>query len=87
MESGERYVGEWEEGKPKWVQSLGEDGDEPNLSDDMQEKVTRALEVRLGPTSFQPVCVVRHADPCHLFPPTVAPLSRANVCLLATVVS
>ena len=46
MESGERYVGEWEDGKPKWVQSLGDDEDGDNdLPEEMQSKVARALEV------------------------------------------
>ena len=48
MESGERYVGEWEEGKPKWVQSLGENGmQQETLSDEMQAKVASALKVLL----------------------------------------
>ena len=49
MESGERYVGEWEEGKPKWVQSLGDDdAGQAALSADMQAKVATALQVRRG---------------------------------------
>jgi hypothetical protein len=48
VESGERYVGEWEEGKPKWVQSLGENGvEQETLSEEMQAKVAHALQVCL----------------------------------------
>lgn len=48
VESGERYVGEWEAGKPKWVQALGLEGEAlPELLPDMQSKVRQALEVRL----------------------------------------
>jgi hypothetical protein len=46
VESGERYVGEWEAGKPKWVQSLGLEGSPPpDIMADMQAKVEQALEV------------------------------------------
>jgi hypothetical protein len=53
VESGERYVGEWEDGKPKWVQSLG-DGleDTSKLSEDMKAKVDAALEVCYQPGPF-----------------------------------
>jgi hypothetical protein len=46
VESGERYVGEWEDGKPKWVQTLGEGSEETSkLSEDMCAKVEAALKV------------------------------------------
>ena len=49
VESGERYVGEWEEGKPKWVQSLGDDSMQTEkLSEEMQAKVATALQVLLS---------------------------------------
>ena len=39
-------MGEWEAGKPKWVQSLGLDDDAmPDLVPDMQLKVEEALKV------------------------------------------
>jgi hypothetical protein len=52
VESGERYVGEWEAGKPKWVQALGLEGEAlPELLPDMQSKVRQALEVCFLPQS------------------------------------
>jgi hypothetical protein len=46
VESGERYVGEWEDGKPKWVQCLGDGLEETSkLSEDTKAKVDAALEV------------------------------------------
>ena len=42
-------MGEWEAGKPKWVQSLGLDDDAmPELVPDMQLKVEEALKVLAG---------------------------------------
>ena len=58
VESGERYVGEWEDGKPKWVQSLGGSAEERDkLSEDMQAKVATALEVRTRTTLVRPPAV------------------------------
>jgi hypothetical protein len=48
VETGEKYAGEWDQGKPKWVQSLGDSAvasatdDSPELS----SKIEAAGQVR-----------------------------------------